>query len=873
MSNFSELPARYDASIVEQKWYQRWEEAALFKPEQNSNKKTYTIVIPPPNITGSLHMGHAICYPLQDLLGRYWRLQGKNVWIIPGQDHAGISTQSVVEKQLRKEGTSGAILGREKFIERVWEWRKESGDTILNQLKRLGCAFDWSSSRFTFDEEYHEAVLKVFVDWFNRGLIYRGNRVVNWDPALQTSVSDIETERRIIKGKLYYIKYEISGSNGKEYVTIATTRPETIFADVAIAVNPEDKRYTRLVGKSVFIPLIDRPIPIIADSYTDPNFGTGALKITPAHDANDFEVGQRHQLPMPVILDTKGYMNSNGGKYAGLNRNEARKRIVADLESSDLLEKIEDYEIPLVVSERSGEVIEPLLSEQWFVNQRELAKQAIEVVENRQVKFVPERYEKVYLDWMNNVRDWCISRQLWWGHRIPIYYTDSGKAIAAISLKEAQQKAGSEKIVRQDEDVLDTWFSSGLWPFELLGWPNQDLKKSERYPTSVLVTDRNIIYLWVARMIMMSLDIVKEVPFHEVFIYATVLTEDGKRMSKSLGTGIDPMEVIPEIGADALRFALLSHTGHNQEIRYSNKKTEESRNFCNKIWNAGRFILMNLEGYSNEKPKQFELVDQWLLSRLAKTEDVVKKSYEKYDIQAAAQVLYTFFWSELCDWYIEISKSRLQDPTQRNTPQWVLAKALETFLILIHPIMPHITEEIYSYLPIENKSLFLMSAKWPDLTRDFDYRESEATVERWFAITRGLRALRAEVDITPLHKIPEIYIEGDLGHGEAIIKSQGWTDNIVPGLPQNKKYISTTVEGVDIHLPIEGLVDSEKELSRLNKDEEKISTELNKLELLLNNPMFLERAKAEVVEREKQTAQELRDKLQKVHQRKLLFQK
>jgi valyl-tRNA synthetase len=862
-----ELAPRYDASLVEQKWYTRWEEAGLFQPDPDPSKPVYVITIPPPNITGSLHMGHALCYSVQDLLGRYQRLQGKSVLILPGQDHAGIATQSVVEKQLRKEGSSGMKIGREKFVERVWEWRKESGDNIIRQLRRLGHAFDWTRLRFTLDDAYAEAVLKVFIDWFERGLIFKGKRIVNWDPVLQTSVSDIETERQTVKGKLYYIRYPFADNSG--YVTIATTRPETMLADVAVAVHPSDDRYKNLVGKMLILPLMNREIPLISDIYPDPNFGSGAVKITPAHDPNDYQVGVRHNLPMPVLLDGSGRVTDEGGIFAGLDRYEARKRIVADLEELGFLEKTEDHEIPIVISERSGVAIEPLLSEQWFADQATLAKPAIDVVKDGKIKFVPERYERIYLDWMENIREWNLSRQLWWGHRIPIYYDEDGKAYAALSWEEAQAKAGICKIVSQEEDVLDTWFSSALWPFATLGWPEQTEDLKRFYPTSVLVTDRNILYLWVARMIMDGLDCVKEIPFHEVYIYATVLTEDGRRMSKSLGTGVDPIEVIDSIGADALRYTLLSQTGYNQDIRYSERRTEEARNFCNKIWNAVRFTLMNVEGQP-KKPERLHSTDTWLLSRLAHTERTVREAYEAYDVQSATQALHSFFWSELCDWYIEVSKRRLLDPATREAPQWVLLECIEAFCIMMHPIMPHITEEVYACLPVSDKAPYVMSASWPTIPAEYAQPHVAAKVERAFSITRALRALRAELDIAPMKAIPEAYFEGELDEAD-IVASQAWVETLVRGKPEGGKYVSSTSEGVDLHLPIEGLLDSEKECARLDKEEAKLRDELTKTEERLANPQFTERAKPEVVEKERSQLETLRANLQKVAERKNLF--
>jgi valyl-tRNA synthetase len=867
----TELAPRYDASQVEEKQYARWEEAGLFRPEEDPNKPVYSITIPPPNITGSLHMGHALCYPIQDLLGRYKRLTSHRVLILPGQDHAGIATQSVVEKQLRKEGLSAAKLGRDQFVERVWQWRHESGDAILHGFRRLGCAFDWSRSRFTLDEAYVQAVLKVFIDWFDRGLIFRGKRVVNWDPILRTSVSDIETERRLVKGKLYHIRYPFADGSG--HVIVATTRPETMLGDVAVAVHPSDKRYEGQVGKTLILPLMGREIPLIADIYPDPEFGTGAVKVTPAHDPNDFQIGQRHSLDMPVVLDEGAKVNENGGPYQGLDRYEARKRIVSDLEEQGLLEKIEDYEIPIIVSERSGEPIEPYLSEQWFVDQKALAGPGIEAVKSGQIKFVPERYDKVYLDWMENIHEWCISRQLWWGHRIPVYYDEAGSAYAAMSWEEAQAKAGSNNIVRQDEDVLDTWFSSGLWPFATLGWPEASADLETFYPTNVLVTSREIIFLWVARMIMMGQDFIKQIPFKEVYIYATVLTEDGRRMSKSLGTGVDPLEIIETKGADALRYTLFSQTGYNQDIRYSERRTDEGRNFCNKIWNSARFVLMNLdEGEATgEAPLTgLQPVDQWILSRLYQTERAVREAYETYNIQEAANSLYRFWWSEVCDWYIEVSKSRLMSEGERDIPQWVLLECLEKFLIMMHPIMPHLTEEVYSHLPLDDKAEFLMAAQWPSLPPEYLQPGVEAEVERAFAHTRAVRALRAELGLAAMKPIPEVFYEGDLGDAQAIVASQAWVEKLSPGKPGGQA-VSATSEGVDFHVPVAGLIDVEKELQRLTKEEEKLQSELDKLRQRLENPQFVERAKPEIVARERENARDLEERLEKTRERRRML--
>lgn len=865
------LNSRYDASLVEAKWYERWEAAGLFQPETGSSKPRYTITIPPPNITGSLHMGHALCYPIQDLLGRYRRLRGDNVLVLPGQDHAGIATQSVVIKQLKSEGVYPLDLGREKFVERVWEWRKESGDTILNQLRSLGCAFDWSKSRFTLDPAYADAVLQVFVDWYERGLIYRGKRVVNWDPVLRTSVSDIETERKTVRGKLYHIRYPFEDGSG--HIVIATTRPETMLADVAVAVHPSDSRYQGLIGKNLVLPLMDRVIPLIADTYPDPEFGTGAVKITPAHDPNDYEVGVRHGLPMPVVLDESALINENGGKYAGLDRLQARKRIVEDLEALGLLEGVEDHDIPLLVSERSGEPIEPLLAESWFAKQKNLAEPVIAAVKEGKIRFTPDRFERIFLEWMENIRDWNISRKLWWGHRVPVYYTESGGSIAAVSLDAAQAKAGAEKIVGQDDEVLDTWFSSGLWPFVTLGWPEQTEDFPSRYPTSTLITDRNIINLWVARMAMMGLDLAKDIPFHDVFIYATVLTEDGRRMSKSLGTGVDPMGVIGTVGADALRFTLLSQTGSNQDIRYSDRRVEDSRNFCNKIWNASRFVLMNLQGYDPSAAPELELVDRWLLARLCAVEETVRAAYDGFDVQVAAQTLYSFFWSDFCDWYIEISKDRLVDPVRRAAPQHVLLTCLEAFLTMLHPIMPHITEEIYSHLPLEARSPFIMASAWPDRSRWVNDAAASERVSHWFELVRIVRAMRAELDIAPMKEIPTLFVEGDTEGGEFVLASQAWIADVRTGRPETPLYLSQGHEGIQLHLPIEGIVDPRERISKIEKDLERCRLDLQKVEAQLTNEMFVSKAKPEAIERATEQANELKSKIGGLEAQRDLFTK
>lgn len=856
------LSPRYSAPEIESKWYAAWESAGLFQPEDVPQKTPYTITIPPPNITGSLHLGHSLCYPIQDLLARYKRLRGFNVHVIPGQDHAGIATQSVVSKQLIAKGIQPSSLGREAFVEKVWEWRQESGDAILRGFKMLGCGFDWSCLRFTLDDQYVEAVLKVFIDWYRKGLIYRGKRIVNWDPVLLTSVSDIETERKTISGKLYVIRYPYADGSGD--IQIATTRPETMLGDVAIAVHPSDKRYTEAVGKEVIVPLVGRQIPVIADIYPDPEFGSGAVKVTPAHDPNDFEIGERHSLEPIIVLDPKANVCFEGD-YFGLNRYVARKKIVADLEESGHLVRIEDHQIPIIVSDRSKEVIEPLLSEQWFVKQTELAAAAAEAVSGGKITLTPDGKTKVLLDWLENIRDWCISRQLWWGHRIPIYYTEDGTPYAAMNWEDAQKQAGENKIVRQEEDVLDTWFSSGLWPFAVLGWPQQDPNRDNRYPTDVLVTDVGIIYLWVARMAMMSLDNVGEIPFKQVYIHATVLNEKKERMSKSLGTGVDPEPLIAAYGADSLRYTLLSQAGMNQAIIYSEKRVEEARNLCNKIWNAARFILMNASDVVPQKPKDLQAEDRWILHQLAEVELKTRQAYDDFDIMAAAHALTTWFWSDYCDWMLEVAKPRLNDPERKEACLWVLLECFEAFLKMLHPIMPFITEEVTMHLPLIDKQRFVMASEWPHHVEQYLDESAAKRVARWFEIVRGVRALRADLEIDPRKAVSDLYFEGDLDGGEAIVASQAWVENIHKGRPSGQ-HVSGFAQGIEFHLLTEA-IDKNKLLEKNQRELSKATLELEKANERLGDPQFIDRAKPEVIERMRQSVSELSEKIEKAKQR------
>ena len=878
----STLSTRYDPKQVEEKWYAIWEQSGLFQPRPG-NKGAYTITIPPPNVTGSLHMGHALCYAVQDVLGRYKRMQGYEVLILPGTDHAGIATHKVVEMQLKEEGLTRYDLGREKFVERVWLWKEESGGTILRQFKRLGFAFDWSRERFTMDPAYHDAVLRVFIEWFERGLIYRGKRVINWDPGLRTSVSDIEMNDEVRRGKLYHINYPFADGSG--HVTIATTRPETMLADVAVAVNPKDKRYDGLVGKKLILPIMRVEIPLIADEYPDPEFGTGAVKITPAHDPNDFEVGKRMGLDfnditqVPVCIGEDAKVIAEGTPFHGLDRFEARKRIVEELETEGYLEKVEDYDIPLKISDRSGQVIEPLLSEQWFCSMKPLAAPAIDAVRSGKIKFTPERYADVYLRWMEEIRDWCLSRQLWWGHRIPVYYDEHGTPFAAMSEAEASEKAGGP--VSQDPDVLDTWFSSALWPFATLGWPKQTEDLQKFYPTDVLVTARDIIYLWVARMIMDGLDQMKEIPFSDVYIYATVLTETGQRMSKSLGTGVDPIEYIDNFGADAMRVALLVQTGHNQEIRFGEKRIEEARNFCNKIWNASRFALMNIGAdYAPVVlPGKAALEDRWILSRLAKTAKEVGEALDDYNMMVACKSLQEFFWGDFCDWYIELAKDRLSSnpspmigggwegvegsqssqSSEGDTARTIVVTVLDNFCKLAHPFMPHITEEIGRMLPGAKGDQFLDYEGWPCLPEEWIDEHAETTMAQQMEIVRAVRSLRQDSGINPKQVLPTLFIEGPSVF-EDILKSQAKFERIERGKPEGD-HATISAEGCDFHLPLEGLIDKDKESDRLTKAIEKAEKDLAGTMLRLNNPQFTERAKPEIVQREQDNAESLQEEV------------
>ena len=867
------LPTVYEPKNVEQKWYSFWLSKKYFHAEVDFSRPRYCITIPPPNVTGSLHIGHALCYTIQDVLTRWKRMQGYNTLCLPGTDHAGIATQNKVEQQLAEEGLTRHDLGREEFLKRVWAWRDKYGSEILNQFKRMGFSFDWDRERFTMDDDYVDAVLEAFIRLFNKGYIYRGTRVINWCPRCHTAISDIEVEYVEQASHLWYIRYPYEDGSG--HVVVATTRPETMLGDTAVAVNPNDPRYKAVVGKSVLLPLVNRVIPIIADEFVDPDFGTGAVKVTPAHDPNDFEIGLRHNLPQIVVIGQQAQMTQDAGeRYQGLDRFTARTRVVEDLEAHGLIEKIEDYVHSVGTCARCDTIIEPLLSEQWFCRMKELAKPAIDVVREGLIKFYPDRYARTYVEWLENVRDWCISRQLWWGHRIPVWKCeDCGEYTAAKTNVEACSKCGSPK-VQQEEDVLDTWFSSALWPFATLGWPKQTPELEYFYPTDVLVTARDIIYLWVARMVFSSLEYLGKIPFHDVYIYATVLNEEGKRMSKSLGTGVDPLEAIEQFGADALRFALIQQTGKTQDIRFSDRRVELARNFANKIWNAARFVIMNLDGWEQSSLRDIcitALEDRWILSSLNRTVETVNTALSNYDMDDAARALYEFLWGEFCDWYVEFSKPRLRSSAQeKHVVQTVLYHVLETTSRLLHPIMPFITEEIWQALPHEGESI--MVAPFPVADQSFIDESVEKTMARVMEAVRAQRDLKAAAGLT-LRKVVEVLYQADspdLHDTQARIlieRGAGTVVTYVDSPPaDSEKYLVQTVADVGTFYLRAPEVDREKERARIMAELESVRRDLARSQAKLANEQFLSRAPSHVVEKERRIAAELQAKSAKLEE-------
>ena len=877
MTEEHNIPKVYDPASVEKKWYEFWEKNRYFHAEPEPGKKPFSIVIPPPNITGKLHMGHALDNTLQDILIRWHRMMGDNTLWMPGYDHAGLATQIKVEEVLKKEeGKTRFDLGREEFVKRVWAWKEEYGDRIINQLKCLGISCDWERKRFTMDEGCSRAVRETFVSLFEKGLIYKGTRITNWCVNCHTALSDIEVEHEDTPGHLWYVRYPVVGEEAT-YLTIATTRPETIPGDTAVAVNPEDERYAKLIGKTLRLPILNREIPVIADSYVDTKFGTGAVKITPSHDPNDYEMGLRHNLPEIVVIGKDGVMTEEAGPFAGLERYECRKQIVARLKEEGYLVKIEEHSHAVGHCQRCHNIVEPLVSTQWFVKMQPLVKAAVDCVTDGRTQFVPERFTKNYTGWMENIHDWCISRQIWWGHRIPVWYCDDcGEMSASRTDLEKCPKCGSTHI-HQDEDALDTWFSSALWPFSTMGWPDNTELLKQFYPTSVLVTGYDIIFFWVARMLIMGMEFMKEIPFEKVFIHGLVRDSQGRKMSKSLGNGIDPLEVIEKYGADTLRFMLITGNTPGNDMRFYWERVEGTRNFANKIWNASRFALMNMEGYDKDAElAPYTLADKWILSRLQDTVKDVTGLLERFELGEAGRAIYDFIWSEVCDWYIEIAKPRLYNKeaaAERATAQHVLATVLVSAMKLLHPYMPFITEEIYQCLPHEAESI--MISKWPVADESLVDPEAERGMNAIMDSIKAIRNMRAEVNANPGKKIPAIMLISEdlrevVAHNDSYIKLLGGIDNLelrpLNGeKPENA--MAAVVTGIEVYLPLAGLIDVEKETQRLSKELAAMEKDLQRAGGKLNNAGFLAKAPEDVIAKERAKYEELSGKIEAVKKR------
>jgi len=861
MSQNTNIAKTYDPKQVEDKLYKKWMEKGYFHPEIDKNKEPFTIVIPPPNITGQLHMGHALDNTLQDILIRWKRMQKYCTLWVPGTDHASIATEAKIVEAMAKEGLTKEQIGREKFLERAWDWKAHYGGRIVEQLKKLGSSCDWERERFTMDEGLSKAVREVFIRLYNKGLIYRGERIINWCPKCNTSISDAEVEYEEKDGHFWHIKYPVKDSD--EYIIVATTRPETMLGDTAVAVHPDDERYKHLIGKKVILPLVNREIPVIADTYVDKEFGTGAVKITPAHDPNDFEIGLRHNLEQIRVMNDDASMNSFAGPYCGMDRYDARKKIVEDLDKLGLLVKIEDHRHNVGACYRCNTVIEPIISKQWFVKMKPLAEPAIEAVKSGKIKFVPERFAKIYYNWMENIQDWCISRQLWWGHRIPAYYCqDCGNMMVSEALPEKCDKCGSTKM-EQDPDTLDTWFSSALWPFSTLGWPEETEDLKYFYPTSVLVTGYDIIFFWVARMIFSGLEHMGKEPFKYVFIHGIVRDAQGRKMSKSLGNGIDPLEIIDTYGTDALRFALTIGNAPGNDLRFSNEKVESSRNFANKIWNASRFVLMNFDeniDFSAVNPQKFNMADKWILSRLNTLTKEVTENMEKFELGIALQKIYEFIWEEFCDWYIELVKPRLYDRESEGRLEalYVLNHVLGTSMKLLHPYMPFITEEIYMHLINDDESI--MISDWPKYDDKFNYPEAEKDMGLIMEAIRNIRNIRAEMNVPLSRKANAIFVSAKdetrsiIERGKSFIEKLAGLSGLT--LQSTKEGISpdavaAVIPDAEIYIPLEDLIDISKEVERLEKEKENLQKELDRVASKLNNEGFMAKAPAKVIEEEK----------------------
>jgi len=865
-----DIPKAYDPHQVEDKWYGFWEKGNLFRGDEFSSRPPFSIVIPPPNVTGSLHMGHALNNTLQDVLCRYKRMDGFNVLWLPGTDHAGIATQNVVEKQLAEEGTDRHRLGREAFVARVWKWKEEFGGQIIRQLKKLGSSCDWSRERFTMDEGLSRAVREVFVRLYREGLIYRGDYIINWCPRCQTALSDLEVEHQDEQGALFYIQYPLDGS--QESLVVATTRPETMLGDTALAVNPEDERYTKFVGQTVILPLMNRRIPVIADGYVTQDFGTGVLKVTPGHDPYDFEIGRRHNLEIVKVIDEAGNMSAQAGKYAGQDRFQCRKEVLKDLKEQNLLQKIEPFAHSVGHCYRCKTIIEPLISQQWFVRAKPLAAPAIEAVTQGKTRIIPRVWESTYFEWMNNIRDWCISRQIWWGHRIPAWFCQDCNEVIVSSEPVTRCPACGGSALRQEQDVLDTWFSSALWPFSTLGWPEKTRDLEVFYPTSVLVTGFDILFFWVARMMMMGLKFMGDVPFRDVYIHALVRDAEGQKMSKSRGNVIDPLEVIERYGADAFRFTLAAFAAQGRDIRLSEERISGYRNFANKIWNAARFTLGSLKGYDPKHPigkAEPTLADRWILSRVNRTIAEVREGLDRYKFNEAASSIYQFLWHEFCDWYIELIKPILyseKDPARRWMAQDVLVRVMDISLRLLHPFMPFITEEIWQSLPGNEGSI--MVAEFPKFKESEIRPREEAEMEMVMRVIGAIRNLRSEMNIPPGQKVEVIFVSPReeplrlLDQCRLYVESLARTDKITfSSRGEKPKASATAVVGeVEVFLPLKGLLNLEDEEKRLQREVSRISAELTRTRQKLQNPDFLGRARPEAVEKEKEKARSLEKK-------------
>ena len=866
----SELPKTYDPKAVEDKLYKFWVDSGFFHAEVNPDKKPYTIVIPPPNVTGQLHMGHAFDETLQDILIRTKRMQGYEALWMPGTDHAGIATQIKVEENLRKEeGLTRYDLGREEFLKRVWDWKHKFGNRIISQLKKLGSSCDWDRERFTMDEGCSKAVREVFVNLYNKGLIYKGHRIINWCPHCATALSDAEVEYETQPGKLWHIRYPLADGSGE--LVVATTRPETFMGDTGVAVNPNDERYKHLIGKTCILPIMNREIPIFGDEYVDMEFGTGCVKVTPCHDPNDFEMGQRHDLEQILVFNEDATVNANGGKYEGMDRYECRKAVVKDLEEGGWLVKIEDHEHNVGTCYRCGTTVEPMTSAQWFVKMAPLAKPAMDVVNEGKTKFVPDRFSKTYLRWMENVHDWCISRQLWWGHRIPAFYCeDCGEMTVSKTDVCTCPKCGGTHI-HQEEDVLDTWFSSALWPFSTLGWPDKTKELDYFYPTSTLVTGYDIIFFWVARMIFSGVEHMGETPFKTVYIHGLVRDAQGRKMSKSLGNGIDPLEVIDQYGADALRFTLATGNSPGNDMRFSDERVQASRNFCNKIWNASRFIQMNLtidKDKAVELPSDLAIEDKWIISKFNTLVADVTRNIDQYELGLAAAKLNDFIWENFCDWYIEIAKTRLQ--TGDENVQKVLCYVLSGAMQLLHPFMPFITETIWQALPHEGPSV--MVSKWPEYDEKLNFSVEEAQMESLMDAVRAIRNRRAEMNVPPSKKAKVLILtekKDTFSAGAGFFPKLAYASEIelIDAVPADAAKMASVVTGdAQLYMPMGDLIDFEAERARLGKEKKKVEDDIAFVMKKLNNPKFVDKAPENVVAAEREKADKLREHLAKLEE-------